>query len=85
MKELLYIPGGSYVIFSANGNFINNFEQQINHLKSDYPDMNEEELLRRLLCKGRYCFDEKFVRINNLMPIQLLTESMFEIVEVGDK
>lgn len=73
LKELLYVPNGSYVMFYINETQKNgNFEQ----FKTKWK-MSEQNIIEAIL-KGT--FKEEFYARNNLPKIEYLNDNHFEII-----
>ena len=80
MRQLLYIPGGSYVLYRYNGKYQTCFEEHAKAIK-----ISEQTLFDRMFEGSYWNFCKEFFEYNKMMPVELLTKEMFEIVEIEDK
>ena len=82
MKQLLYIPTGSYVAFRYYNGPLISFEEFYNLIIKENNDKykNHEDMVNRI-CKGS--FANRFYGRNDIKKPVLLSE--FEFIEVEDK
>jgi len=84
MKELLYIPGGTYVKVLCNGMLLG-YEEYNDWMVSHYEkgDGNKGTLLEKTL--NGFWFGKKFYIRNELGDFKSLTKEMFEIIETNQE